>query len=122
MPTSQTRIPKTSIPLLAILALVVVIAPVALAADWVTFVDQTPSRLSAPSSVGSADVKEKDYAWGDVDKDGDIDLRDLGLILESLGKKVPVNDPRDPNGNLRVDIFDPLICAQRCTRKFCAVK
>ena len=58
----------------------------------------------------------------DVDKDGDIDLRDLGLILESLGKKVPVNDPRDPNGNLRVDIFDPLICAQRCTRKFCAVK
>ena len=45
-----------------------------------------------------------------------------GRHLESLGQKVPVNDPRDPNGNLRVDIFDPLICAQRCTRKFCAVK
>lgn len=58
----------------------------------------------------------------DVDKDGDIDLRDLVAIVESLGKKVPANDPRDPNGNLRVDIFDPLICAQRCTRKFCAVK
>jgi hypothetical protein len=58
----------------------------------------------------------------DVDKDGDIDLRDLAAILGSLGKKVPANDPRDPNGNLRVDIFDPLICAQRCTRKFCAVK
>jgi len=58
----------------------------------------------------------------DVDGDKDIDLRDIELIIASLGKKVGVNDPRDPNGNLRVDIFDPLICAQRCTRKFCAVK
>ena len=58
----------------------------------------------------------------DVDKDGDIDLRDLGLIVQSLGKRVPANDPRDPNANLRVDVFDVLICAERCTRKFCAVK
>jgi hypothetical protein len=58
----------------------------------------------------------------DVDKDGDIDLKDLALIVNSIGKKVAAGDPRDANGNLRVDIFDPLICATRCTRKFCAVK
>lgn len=74
MPTSQTRIPKTSILILAILALAALIVPAALAADWVTFIDQTPSKLSAAAGVGSADPEEKDYAWGDVDKDGDIDL------------------------------------------------
>jgi hypothetical protein len=58
----------------------------------------------------------------DVDKDGDIDLKDLGAIINSLGKHVAANDPRDPNKNLRVDLFDVLICATRCTRKECAVK
>jgi hypothetical protein len=58
----------------------------------------------------------------DVDKDGDIDARDIKLILESLGKRVSATDPRDANGNLRVDLFDAAICASRCTRKYCAVK
>jgi hypothetical protein len=58
----------------------------------------------------------------DVDKDGDIDLRDIAAIIASIGKRVSATDPRDANGNLRVDIFDPLICAKRCTRKGCAVR
>jgi hypothetical protein len=58
----------------------------------------------------------------DVDKDGDIDRKDLGVIINSLGQRVAANDPRDPNKNLRVDVFDVLICATRCTRKECAVK
>jgi hypothetical protein len=58
----------------------------------------------------------------DVDKDGDIDVKDLAAIVNSLGKRVAANDPRDPNKNLRVDVFDVLICATRCTRKECAVK
>ena len=40
----------------------------------------------------------------------------------SLGMHVPANDPRDANGNLRVDIFYPLLCAEHCTRRGCAVK
>ena len=43
-------------------------------ADWIQFVDQTATRLSAAADVGVSDVEEKDYAWGDVDNDGDIDL------------------------------------------------
>jgi hypothetical protein len=35
---------------------------------------------------------------------------------------VSATDPRDANGNLRVDLFYALICAQRCTRHGCAVK
>jgi Thrombospondin type 3 repeat len=58
----------------------------------------------------------------DVDKDGDIDLKDLRIIVNSLGQHVAANDPRDPNKNLRVDVFDVLICATRCTRKECAVR
>ncbi len=42
--------------------------------DWVQFADETDFRLVADSAVGADDDQEKDYAWGDVDQDGDIDL------------------------------------------------
>ena len=45
-----------------------------LPAQWVTFQDQTATRLVAAAGLGSADPQEKDYIWGDFDKDGDIDL------------------------------------------------
>jgi hypothetical protein len=43
-------------------------------AQWVQFVEQTSTRMSSNPAVGADDVEEKDYAWGDVDKDGDTDL------------------------------------------------
>ncbi|MCH8343880.1 MAG: VCBS repeat-containing protein [Planctomycetes bacterium] len=42
--------------------------------NWVQFADETDTRLVADPAVGADDVQEKDYAWGDVDQDGDIDL------------------------------------------------
>jgi hypothetical protein len=43
--------------------------------QWVQFQNETTTRLvSADPSLGINDIEEKDYAWGDVDKDGDIDL------------------------------------------------
>lgn len=41
---------------------------------WVAFRNDTASRLASDPSVGSADPEEKDFAWGDVDRDGDLDL------------------------------------------------
>lgn len=41
---------------------------------WVEFENQTTTRLVATPSLGVLDIDEKDQAWGDVDKDGDIDL------------------------------------------------
>ena len=46
----------------------------ALPAQWVKFQDETGSRLQAATTVGAGDVQEKDYAWADLDQDGDIDL------------------------------------------------
>ena len=43
-------------------------------AQWVEFTDATATRLVAPEELGALDVAEKDYAYGDVDRDGDIDL------------------------------------------------
>ncbi len=50
------------------------IAGPALAGSWITYTNQTSIRLSAPATLGASDVEEKDYAHGDVDHDGDIDL------------------------------------------------
>ena len=42
--------------------------------EWVEFQDESAARLSADPEVGLGDSQEKDYAWADVDQDGDIDL------------------------------------------------
>jgi hypothetical protein len=62
-----------AIGLLLVLAACVVVA-VPASAQWVTFVEQTNTRMVSSPAVGVDDVEEKDYAWGDVDKDGDVDL------------------------------------------------
>ncbi|MCH7721001.1 MAG: VCBS repeat-containing protein, partial [Planctomycetes bacterium] len=50
------------------------LAQPATAQEWVTFEDETSTRLVADPDVGSSDTEEKDYAWADIDQDGDIDL------------------------------------------------
>ncbi|MCH8252889.1 MAG: VCBS repeat-containing protein [Planctomycetes bacterium] len=68
--------PKTKIALRLIpglLAFAVMTVP-SFASDWVDYTNETSARLVAPNSLGAGDTQEKDYAWGDVDKDGDIDL------------------------------------------------
>jgi hypothetical protein len=42
--------------------------------NWVTYTEETGARLVAPAALSTSDFEEKDYAWGDVDQDGDLDL------------------------------------------------
>jgi hypothetical protein len=61
------------------LAALVVLAAAATASAqfnvrWIAYTNESALRLQAAPAVGLADVDEKDYAWGDVDNDGDIDL------------------------------------------------
>ncbi len=44
------------------------------AQNWVQFEDETDLRMQSDPSVGIADVQEKDYIVGDLDRDGDDDL------------------------------------------------
>ena len=49
----------------------------AMAQNWVNFADETTVRMRVAGndpSITVNDTQEKDYAWGDVDLDGDIDL------------------------------------------------
>lgn len=42
--------------------------------QWVTYANESARRIYATPGLGLQDPEEKDYAWGDVDNDGDIDL------------------------------------------------
>ena len=55
-------------------ALATVVSTPALSAQWVSYTNQTSSRLSASASLVVNDTQEKDYGWADLDQDGDIDL------------------------------------------------
>ena len=52
----------------------ILVAQLALTGGFGNFTNQTNQRLVSDPSLGISDVEEKDYAWGDVDLDGDIDL------------------------------------------------
>ena len=43
-------------------------------AQWVEFQDETAARVQVDANLFVSDPQEKDYAWGDVDMDGDDDL------------------------------------------------
>ena len=55
-------------------ALLCVCAPAAFGGTWINFFDETADRVVCESTLFADDDQEKDYAWGDVDRDGDIDL------------------------------------------------
>jgi len=56
------------------ISLALMSATAGLRAQWVTYSNQTNTRVSAAASLVTSDQEEKDYAWGDLDQDGDIDL------------------------------------------------
>ncbi len=62
-----------------------VMATSAMAQDWVTFADETATRLSAATGLGTSDPEEKDLISGDVDRDGDFDM--------IVARKVPFSTP-----------------------------
>ena len=58
----------------------------------------------------------------DADQDGDIDQADLALISKARGQTPTANDPRDANGDGRIDPLDVKTCIPRCTRANCAIQ
>ncbi len=86
-------------------------ARIASAQDWVTYSNQTsvrlPTNLNDPS-LSTNDPEEKDYAWGDIDQDGDIDLvvvrkspfTSIGRRRNVLFMNEGIADGRDMNGVL----------------------
>lgn len=56
----------------------------------------------------------------DVNGDKFIDYRDIQAIILAIGKSASgPTDPRDANGNGRIDLIDAAICTTKCTRLLC---
>lgn len=55
-----------------------------------------------------------------VDGDGDVDRKDLRLILRGRGQSPDEEfDPRDANGDGRISFRDVVRCIRECDRRFC---
>lgn len=59
---------------IAVFSILVLPLPAVFGQGWVDFADQTDARLQASGDLGVSDSQEKDYAVGDLDRDGDDDL------------------------------------------------
>jgi hypothetical protein len=59
---------------LLIAAATALLATPALAQNWVNYSNQTSTRLIGPAAWIGPNNLEKDFGWGDLDRDGDTDL------------------------------------------------
>jgi hypothetical protein len=57
----------------------------------------------------------------DLDNDSDVDRADVDLIMRIRNKAAAPGDPRDVNGDTRINANDARFCTQQCTRARCAM-
>ena len=56
----------------------------------------------------------------DVDKDGDVDINDIGLIRAGIGQAPTSSDPHNNDSNNVINARNVRACTLKCTRANCA--
>ena len=75
------------------------------------FGSSTGENISAGPHEIFLTVEER-LLTGDVNRDGDVDILDLILVAQQLGKRLPPDSPEDINGDGIINIFDLTLVAQ----------
>jgi hypothetical protein len=82
-------------------------------------------NLSDPSNIAAGPSKSAPMETLDCDVNGDgyVDSNDIDLITESFGTPVfGANDPRDANGDGKIDKLDVSFCQARCDQTGCLLQ
>ena len=112
-------------PIIAAVAIPVLLIGDAFAGDdWVQFEDETASRLIASAPLGATDTEEKDYAWGDIDKDPHAymeiafaqrrrriagELHQLKVDVDHFNEANPNDEPIQLSLNFEDDVLERLV-------------
>lgn len=68
----------------------------------------------------SVPVKLRVFAYGDVDRDGDVDRQDVDRVLDALDRVPGRNDPADVDQDGDISVLDARRAVIQCTRPECA--
>jgi hypothetical protein len=88
--------------------------------------DSIQAFIGAVGSNTASNTLTKNWVVGpdrcDVDDDGDIDKTDIGLIAAANRKNASSStDPRDGNGDGKINVADQRYCSLLCTLPGCAI-
>ncbi len=80
-----------------------------------------PNASHQSPVLSNLSLTKRTAAVCDANNDGVVNRTDINLIFTALGLTVGPNDPRDPDGDGKITIYDSRKCVLACNKPNCAL-